>query len=70
MRLHKNLVFAVVRTIDQIFNDEVYADKAVEKMLKSDPRWGSRDRGFIAETVYDIVRWKRLYQEIASAGCM
>ena len=28
-------------------------------------RWGSRDRGFIAETTYDIVRWKRLYEEIA-----
>ena len=68
MRLHKNLVFAVIRTLEQIFNEEVYADKAVEKMLKSDPRWGSRDRGFIAETVYDIVRWKRLYMEIASVS--
>jgi 16S rRNA (cytosine967-C5)-methyltransferase len=28
-------------------------------------RWGSRDRAFIAETTYDIVRWKRLYAEIA-----
>jgi 16S rRNA (cytosine967-C5)-methyltransferase len=68
MRLHRNLVFAVIRTLHQIFNEEVYADKAVEKTLKSNPRWGSRDRGFIAETVYDIVRWKRLYAEIASVS--
>ncbi len=68
MRLHRNLVFAVTRTLHQIFNEEVYADKAVEKSLKSNPRWGSRDRGFIAETVYDIVRWKRLYMEIASVS--
>lgn len=33
--------------------------------LKRDKRWGSRDRGFIAETTYDIVRWKRLYAAIA-----
>ena len=33
--------------------------------LKRDTRWGSRDRSFIAETTYDIVRWKRLYAEIA-----
>jgi len=33
--------------------------------LKRDKRWGSRDRSFIAETTYDIVRWKRLYAEIA-----
>jgi 16S rRNA (cytosine967-C5)-methyltransferase len=48
-----------------IFNEGIYASKAVEQILKRDKRWGSRDRGFIAETIYDIVRWKRLYSEIA-----
>ena len=65
MRLHRNLVFAVVDGLHLIFNEEEYADKVVEKLLKRDKRWGSRDRGFIAETTYDIVRWKRLYAEIA-----
>lgn len=65
MRLHRNLVFAVVDALQLIFNQGQYADKVVEKVLKRDPRWGSRDRGFIAETTYDIVRWKRLYGEIA-----
>ena len=65
MRLHRNLVFAVVDTLNYIFNEEKYADKEISKALKRDKRWGSRDRGFIAETVYDIVRWKRLYAEIA-----
>ncbi|MEZ2415652.1 RsmB/NOP family class I SAM-dependent RNA methyltransferase [Muriicola sp. E247] len=65
MRLHRNLVFAVVDGLQLIFNEGVYASKAVEQTLKRDKRWGSRDRGFIAETIYDIVRWKRLYAEIA-----
>ena len=65
MRLHRNLVFAVIDSTDLIFNGGEYADKVVEKTLKRDKRWGSRDRGFIAETVYDMVRWKRLYAEIA-----
>ena len=65
MKLHRNLVFAVIDALGYIFNDGEYADKVVEKTLKRDKRWGSRDRGFIAETVYDIVRWKRLYAEIA-----
>jgi 16S rRNA (cytosine967-C5)-methyltransferase len=65
MRLHRNLVFAVIDATDLIFNKGEYADKVVEKTLKRDKRWGSRDRGFIAETTYDIVRWKRLYGEIA-----
>ena len=65
MRLHRNLVFAVIDTLHLIFNEDKYADKEISKTLKRDKRWGSRDRGFIAETTYDIVRWKRLYEEIA-----
>lgn len=48
-----------------IFNEGEYADKAVARALKKDKRWGSSDRKFVAETIYEIVRWKRLYAEIA-----
>jgi 16S rRNA (cytosine967-C5)-methyltransferase len=65
MRLHKNLVLAVINGLNQIFNEDKYADKVVAQVLKTDKRWGSRDRGFIAETSYEIVRWKRLYATIA-----
>ncbi len=65
MRLHRNLVFAVIDALNLIFNEGEYADKVVQKVLKYDKRWGARDRGFIAETTYDMVRWKRLYSEIA-----
>ncbi len=66
MRLHRNLVFAVIDALHLIFNEQQYADKVIEKVLKYDKRWGARDRGFIAETTYEMVRWKRLYAEIAS----
>jgi len=65
MRLHRNLVFALIDGLDFIFNQGEYADKVVERLLKRDKRWGARDRGFVAETTYEIVRWKRLYAEIA-----
>ncbi len=65
MRLHRNLVLAVIDSLNYIFNDGLYADKVVEKTLKRDTRWGARDRKFLAETIYDCVRWKRLYNEIA-----
>ena len=48
-----------------IFNEGEYADKVVARALKKDKRWGSHDRKFVAETIYEIVRWKRLYVEIA-----
>ncbi len=65
MRLHRNLVFAVIDALHLIFNEGEYADKVVQKVLKFDKRWGARDRGFIAETTYEIVRYKRLYTEIS-----
>ena len=65
MRLHRNLTYAVIDSIRDVFNEGEYAGKAVEKALKRDKRWGSRDRKFVAETIYEIIRWKRLYAEIA-----
>ncbi len=65
MRLHRNLCFTVIDSLMAIFNEGVYADKVVALALKKDKRWGSKDRKFVAETIYEIVRWKRLYAEIA-----
>ena len=65
MKLHRNLVFATIDSLHLIFNENKQADKVLKNTLKRDKRWGARDRGFIAETTYDIVRWKRLYAEIA-----
>ena len=65
MKLHRNLVFAAIDSLQLIFNEQKQADKVLKNTLKRDKRWGSRDRGFIAETTYDIVRWKRLYAKIA-----
>ena len=65
MKLHRNLVFAAIDSLQLIFNEQKQADKVLKNTLKRDKRWGSRDRGFIAETTYDIVRWKRLYSKIA-----
>ncbi|WP_188466760.1 RsmB/NOP family class I SAM-dependent RNA methyltransferase [Bizionia arctica] len=65
MRLHRNLCFATIDGLTLIFNEGKYADKVIQQLLKRDKRWGARDRAFVAETTYEIVRWKRLYSEIA-----
>ena len=53
--------------MELIFTEKKYADKVIEKILKSNPKWGARDRRFIAETIYDIVRWYRLFIELTGA---
>jgi 16S rRNA (cytosine967-C5)-methyltransferase len=67
MKLYRNLSEAVIQGLESIFIDNKYADKVIEKILKSNPKWGARDRRFIAETIYDIVRWHRLFKEISEA---
>jgi len=66
IKLHPTLVRAVAAALAEIFQEGKYADKVIERLLKSNPKWGSRDRGFIAENVYEIVRWWRL--EVAVGG--
>ena len=67
MRLHRTTCVAVVDSLQQIFVEKKYADKVIEKTLKLDSRWGARDRKFIAETTYDIVRWYRFFRSVSNA---
>ncbi len=68
MKIHRPLAEAVVRSLQIIFQENKYADKVIEKTLKQNIKWGARDRRFIAETTYDIVRWKRFYQEVSNTN--
>lgn len=68
MKLHRSTTEAVVQALDLIFIQKKYADKVIEKILKQNPKWGARDRRFIAETTYDIVRWYRWIIEISNAS--
>ena len=67
MKLYINLARAVIQALQMIFEEGRYADKVIEKVLKQNPKWGARDRRFIAETTYDIVRWYRLIENITES---
>lgn len=60
MKIHRPLAEAVVLALQEIFGENRKADKVIQTVLRSNSKWGSRDRGFIAETTYEIVRWWRL----------
>ena len=60
MKYHRVLVEAVVGAVTDIFETGRKADRVIEFVLKSDKRWGARDRAFVAENVYEMVRWWRL----------
>lgn len=60
MKLHNNTIRGVHQALEAIFELGQYADKVIERTLKSNPKWGAKDRSFIAETTYEMVRWWRL----------
>jgi 16S rRNA (cytosine967-C5)-methyltransferase len=59
MRLHRVLIIGLREALSEALFSDKYADKVIEKTLKSNKKWGSKDRGFVAESFYDIIRWKR-----------
>ncbi|MFN4079789.1 MAG: RsmB/NOP family class I SAM-dependent RNA methyltransferase [Saprospiraceae bacterium] len=52
---------AIVEALRLIFQENRYADKVVEQALRDNRKAGARDRAFIAESVYEIVRRYRFY---------
>jgi len=65
LKLYRNLVEGVIQSLEKVFNENRYADKIIEYLFKEQKKWGARDRRFVAETIYDVVRWYRLLNELA-----
>jgi 16S rRNA (cytosine967-C5)-methyltransferase len=65
LKLYKNLIPPIIKALQEIFIEGQQANYVVERTLKSNRKWGSRDRRFIAGQIYEVVRWYRLYYEAA-----
>ena len=52
-----SLVQGVVQVLSSVFVHHKSADKAIESLFRKNKRWGKRDRAFVAERSYDLVRW-------------
>ncbi len=65
-RLYPNLVRGVCLALEQVFEQRRYTDSVLEKLFYQNKKWGSRDRAFIAESTYELVRgWRKWW---AAAG--
>ena len=62
VKLHRNLADAIVATLTEIFDKNIVAERAIGTVYETHPKWGKRDRAFVAQTVYEIVRWRRLLE--------
>jgi 16S rRNA (cytosine967-C5)-methyltransferase len=59
-KIHRPLANEIIRNLMLIFNKSQKADKTIAESLKNNPKWGSRDRSFIAHHTYSVIRWWRL----------
>lgn len=67
LKIYRNLVEGVAGALQKIFTEGRYADKVIEYLFKDQKKWGARDRRFVAETTYDIVRNYRLLETLGGS---
>ena len=67
MKLHPNIVQGILECLKLIFEENKYTDDVLDKAFRNHKQWGSRDRRFIAQSTYEIVRWWRLLYETAQS---
>jgi 16S rRNA (cytosine967-C5)-methyltransferase len=59
MKMHRILAEAASGITKSVFKEHKVLDHALAAAFEENPKWGKRDRGFIAETVFEVVRWRR-----------
>lgn len=60
VRVYRNLAEAVVAALREIFENQRVAERVVDYQFRHNPKWGARDRAFVADAIYEVVRWQRL----------
>ena len=66
LKHHTFHIKAIFAALKDIFEKNVYADKAIEKVMKANKYWDVRERAFVSDVTYDMVRNWRLI--VASSG--
>lgn len=62
LKHHMFHVKAVFNVLKDVFANNEYADKAIEKVMRANKKWDVRERSFVSETSYDMIRnWRFLY---------
>ena len=67
MKMHRILAEAASAIAKSVFREHRVLDLALAEAFEANPRWGKRDRGFIAETVFEVARWRRVLAFLADS---
>lgn len=67
MKMHRILAEAAAGILKSVFKEHKVLDHALAAAFEENPKWGKRDRAFIAATVFEVVRWKRALSFLADS---
>ena len=67
MKLHRNIALGIVSGLEKTLVEKHKAAEVIQKLFKSNLRWGSKDRRTIAQAFYDIIRQKRLLHALCGS---
>jgi 16S rRNA (cytosine967-C5)-methyltransferase len=59
MKMHRLLAEAASTIAKSVFREGKVLDHELATAFDENPKWGKRDRNFIAETVFEVIRWRR-----------
>ncbi len=68
MKVHRPLADACVALLEAVLDRGRVLDREVATAFRTNRRWGKRDRHFIAESVWEVVRWRRAFAFLAESG--
>ncbi len=64
MKWHANLYRGIIEALKLIVQQNRKAEQVLNRLFTQNKKWGKRDRTFISETVYAILRELNLYQKL------
>ncbi|HEX5790277.1 MAG TPA: class I SAM-dependent methyltransferase, partial [Luteolibacter sp.] len=65
MKMHRILAEGAAEILKAVFRERRVLDGVLAEAFEENPRWGKRDRNFIASTVFEVVRWRRALAFVA-----
>jgi 16S rRNA (cytosine967-C5)-methyltransferase len=65
MKTHRILAEAAARILEAVLHQGRVLDHTLAAEFQHHPKWGRRDRSFVAETAFEVVRWRRALAFVA-----
>ncbi|MBC7390837.1 MAG: methyltransferase domain-containing protein [Opitutaceae bacterium] len=68
MKIYPNILSGISDCLKNILLLNKYTADVLDQAFRNNKKWGSRDRRFIGESVFDIVRWRKLFEHLADTN--